>query len=402
VVEAATKRGEGEPVALRISILGRLTLHVLYAPGRSELIFPGLLHLTTLDETFLTHLAKGRPDGQTPEVVRRWHKTDPYDLTARLSKRLMPARLKLKLRTQSGAYEVVNISDQLVELESDIADFRRLASSVLLRTEAESEASSLSTLIDQCRHAIGLIRFDASFTARELEKVLDAEDLILFKKLRHASATLSLKRAELVPSEPHFADAEEAVGTIPDSDLDFSDLKGRLADLRERLRRRTDSQRPTDVFLACPMFGSDDYRASQTLAHKVATVLRDSCGVGRVFFAAEDRASSDDFEEPATALQINMRPFRSARAFAMILPKPSPSGVLVEAGLALALGLPSVYFVPTRDTLPWILRDVSASAVEGFPTVRVVEYFEDQDLLLQKIRNCGRELFPPSLFERLG
>jgi hypothetical protein len=112
-----------------------------------------------------------------------------------------------------------------------------------------------------------------------------------------------------------------------------------------------------------------------------------------VFCAAEEIESRDDFEEPSASLQHNIGPFRSARKFAMVLPEQLYSSVLVEAGMALAFGMPSVYFVRSRDDLPWMLRDVSGAGVARLGAVRVIE-FKDSSDLVRKIKINALHLFP--------
>jgi hypothetical protein len=164
-----------------------------------------------------------------------------------------------------------------------------------------------------------------------------------------------------------------------------------LGALETELGNRLESE--TDVFLAAPMMASDDYASGRSQAERIKAALRDHCGVGEVFFAGDTIEDKAHFENPSVGLGRNMPYFQSAKRFVMVYPSRVASSVLVEAGIALGLGLASVFFVKSRGDLPWILQDVSEANIRELGNVRVIPYRDDDDLI-EKIRTSGKHLFP--------
>ncbi len=81
-----------------------------------------------------------------------------------------------------------------------------------------------------------------------------------------------------------------------------------------------------------------------------------------------------------------------SRTFALVYPEPIVTSALFEAGYALALKLPSRYFVRDRDDLPYLMKELA-----GFPgaTVRIHEKGEwrDYDELAEKMCKFGAKWF---------
>src|SRR5690606_12857551 len=89
------------------------------------------------------------------------------------------------------------------------------------------------------------------------------------------------------------------------------------------------------------------------------------------------------------------RSFETSETFAMMLNSPGADDALVAAGAALAKGLPSLYAVPDRKSLPWFLRE----ADQSFPgRVRIAAH-PDPKVLAREVAasHPGREVKPVDL-----
>ncbi len=167
---------------------------------------------------------------------------------------------------------------------------------------------------------------------------------------------------------------------------------------------------PADVFLAVAMDSlRDSYPSSRQLTSKVLDALRTELGL-TVFFPAESRPSSKDFEEEAWALADNCRALDRARSLLVVYPpplrdlgKPLASSILIELGYGIARGLPTlVFYNESRQTLPFLLRSADAA----LPNFHLLRYRNEHDIILA-LRERHRTFFElarkraaPSVAER--
>lgn len=177
--------------------------------------------------------------------------------------------------------------------------------------------------------------------------------------------------------------------------LSFSDLL-RLYRARAGSAGENEEHTTWDVFLGMPMASvdQDDYKKTLADARQIRTALEEHCG-WQAFFAGADIPTANDFDTPDLALQINCVALKLSTTFMMVVLQPltRASSVFVEAGFALALNKPSVYFVRDRRVLPYILREASVhSAAAGLPTVRVCEV-DDPAQVIGLIRRHKGDLF---------
>lgn len=134
-----------------------------------------------------------------------------------------------------------------------------------------------------------------------------------------------------------------------------------------------------DVFLSAPMAALQDDATRQTFRNKLMAV-RDAliahCGVRDVCSVAENIIESKEFEAPDVAIRKNLTSIRDSRMFVLVYLERAASSSLVEAGIALGLRKPSVFFVSDRKELPFLLR-MAGQAYEGdagdLPRVRIYE-----------------------------
>jgi nucleoside 2-deoxyribosyltransferase len=149
-----------------------------------------------------------------------------------------------------------------------------------------------------------------------------------------------------------------------------------MAEIQRRL--------PYQVFLSAPMsaFDQDAYENSRSQAIKVAEHLKSCHNLKNVFYAGGSIKSTSDFDESFDALEMDTKAIRESVLFIMIYPKKVVSSALVEAGYALALKKPCIFFVRDRDDLPYILKGAENSSLksEDIPTIKICTFSEIDDI----------------------
>jgi predicted MPP superfamily phosphohydrolase len=151
-----------------------------------------------------------------------------------------------------------------------------------------------------------------------------------------------------------------------------------------------------DAFLALPMAAvpKAEYRDHMEDSRKVMTALREHCRLPRVFHPGESIPSPEDFDPPDVAVRRGLVAIGRSRVFVALYTHDRPSSVLVEAGFALAMRVPSIYFVKKGLKLPFLLE----AAHQAFPDVATYE-FVTVDQLVKWLAKNGRDVFD-QLFER--
>jgi pimeloyl-ACP methyl ester carboxylesterase len=114
-----------------------------------------------------------------------------------------------------------------------------------------------------------------------------------------------------------------------------------------------------DVFVAMAMAGvesEEQYKSYRTQALEVVTCLQEKCGFRSVFYAGLNLKTKADFDAEDFSLSEDLLALRGSKYFLLIYPDKIVSSTLFEAGLALALGKPAVYFIRRREDLPFLMR----------------------------------------------
>lgn len=149
-----------------------------------------------------------------------------------------------------------------------------------------------------------------------------------------------------------------------------------------------------DVFLASPMAALDSQEAysryhEDTL--KVEQALIEHCGATSVFYAGRGIKDISEFQGQAQSLYDDYKALKESRYFMMFYPEKKLSSVIYEAGMALALGKPAVYFVHETKHLPFLMQQ----AQQAFPRVRVTihDQCDTADKVIRRIEQAGRWLF---------
>lgn len=151
-----------------------------------------------------------------------------------------------------------------------------------------------------------------------------------------------------------------------------------------------------DLFLSTPMSGLRDeqeYRSHRRFVLDVADVLRRDLGIERIYFAGSEVTSIYDFDAGEDALRSDLEALRESRALCLVYPRRLVSSVLIEVGMALALGKPCLLFVRKREDLPYLLISAEKLAGrDGLPEVRIVEY-QSAENLKRLLREVGPRIF---------
>jgi len=148
------------------------------------------------------------------------------------------------------------------------------------------------------------------------------------------------------------------------------------------------NQRTTtyDLFISAPM--TSDLSSYQTIRNDVLLVLNElqNSGFSKIYYAAQNIEDITKVDPPAMSTKKDLKALRESKYFLLIFPKKLTSSSLVEAGYALALRIPSIYFFHDIDDLPYMLREVPQNAASKFK-------YQSQDQLLFLVRKYVREIF---------
>jgi len=115
-----------------------------------------------------------------------------------------------------------------------------------------------------------------------------------------------------------------------------------------------------DVFLAAPMaaLSDENFESDLQKIKKIKVALETKCGFERVFFAGANMKTKADFETADLSIGKDLDALKESQKFILIYPEKIVSSVLVEAGIALALGKQSFYFGKTND-FPFLMQQAN-------------------------------------------
>jgi hypothetical protein len=151
-----------------------------------------------------------------------------------------------------------------------------------------------------------------------------------------------------------------------------------------------------DVFLSSPMAAFEDndrYIKEREFTNCVIECFKNECGFSSIFYAGKEINNIEDFELEEFSIERDLDACRESKYFALIWPEKLASSVLVEAGWAIALNKPSVYFVKNRKELPFLLRTID----QACKNVRICDY-QCLEGILKKIKSHKESLFPQERF----
>ncbi|MGW1714725.1 hypothetical protein [Streptomyces sp. NPDC002156] len=148
-----------------------------------------------------------------------------------------------------------------------------------------------------------------------------------------------------------------------------------------------------DVFISTPMSSfptQTEYKSHRRDILRLQKVLQEKCGF-RVYFSGDQRPTLRDFQVSDIGLRNDGSALENSRYFLLVVPRSLVSSIYVEAGIAIALGKPSVYFQHTDASLPFVLRHPGRTS-GSLPLAKVYEYGAFPEVI-DCIRSNGRELF---------
>jgi hypothetical protein len=262
-----------------------------------------------------------------------------------------------------------------------------------MNTQGDLEEANAATIRDQLRY--------------EISRVLDEHPELNNEGLTHilgyqSAATISKWLNDHSPVSQEGAARLDRGGFAPTSlGISFEELHAyfRRAKKQAKGRPRTVNPRPVqyDVFLASPMAAlapGESYSAQQASALDFQGALQTHCGF-TVYFAGVDLPSVDDFDAPDIAVDYNFEALSRSRYFVLLALEPfrRQSGIFVEAGYALALRVPSLYFIGPHVDLPYCLQGIEQhNSPDRLPPVHRYEVTSIRQAV-QQVRRHRNTLF---------
>ena len=131
------------------------------------------------------------------------------------------------------------------------------------------------------------------------------------------------------------------------------------------------------VFLASPISGFntlEDYSEDRDKMFKLIDILE--AKLGKVFYAGKNIPNNSILDSDSE-IKRDFDAIRECQYFIMFYPDKIVSSVLVEAGYALALKKPSIYFVKNIKNLPFLLQFASRE----YRNVKLIEYSCIKDII---------------------
>lgn len=160
----------------------------------------------------------------------------------------------------------------------------------------------------------------------------------------------------------------------------------------KQITRRAPKSHTYDVYISSPIGGFQSgrkYSASRRSILRLIDVLRERCKFKNIFYYGAQIESYKDIDVTGVwNIRNAFEAIKDSKYYILVFPERIMSGALVEAGYALAVGVPSAYFVRDKNDLPYHLR----IANQAFDHVKLYEY-KDLKGLLQTIEKHGAKLF---------
>lgn len=152
-----------------------------------------------------------------------------------------------------------------------------------------------------------------------------------------------------------------------------------------------------DIFLSAPMasLSDKDYVESRNEVMKIKRELR-NLGMAS-YYAGEQLKNISQFDPESLASVQNLEAQLKSKYFVLISPGAvnRASSIYFEAGIAVALGQPSVYFVDKRASLPFVMRaaDQMAGVDPRVGRVQIIEGCSSCEKARNHIKLNGSRIF---------
>ncbi len=161
------------------------------------------------------------------------------------------------------------------------------------------------------------------------------------------------------------------------------------------------SEENYDIFISAPMAAFENnqkYEENRIFIIKLKQILKKECNL-KSFYAGDYIQTDLEFEAENISLRKDIGILKASKYFLMVYPEKLVSSVLVEAGLAMAMEKPSVYFVRDINHWPFLLKQ----AGEAISEVHIRKYNNTEDIF-NYIKNNREEIFlnSTSAFGEIG
>ncbi|MFI1104333.1 hypothetical protein [Streptomyces melanogenes] len=136
-----------------------------------------------------------------------------------------------------------------------------------------------------------------------------------------------------------------------------------------------------DVFVSSPMASfptSEQYEEHRAGMRQLVEALERHCRF-KVYYAGLHLPTWNSFQRPDIGAQRDAAALRESKRFLLVVPLPLVSSVYVEAGYALALHKPSVYYHHVDVELPFMLRHASQYG-NDFPRCKDYRYAQIEEI----------------------
>lgn len=134
----------------------------------------------------------------------------------------------------------------------------------------------------------------------------------------------------------------------------------------------------------------EEYQENREAVLDLEQQLRVACNFQSIYYAGQELKSKAEFEAQDVALEDDIRALRESKYFLLLYPQKIASSVIFEAGLALAFGKPSVYFVRDRNHLPFLMAKAEQASLNA--RVKIYEY-STHEVISNLIKHHGPRLW---------
>lgn len=132
-----------------------------------------------------------------------------------------------------------------------------------------------------------------------------------------------------------------------------------------------------EVYLSTPISSDEEYREHRSHVDTMVKKFEEELGAGKVYSPGQDKQGIPELEQSDVIAKGELGALELSKRFIMVLPDRIYSSALVEAGYALALNIPSVYFIKERVHLPSSLQEVCQNTKK----VKIYKYEDFDDII---------------------
>ena len=132
-----------------------------------------------------------------------------------------------------------------------------------------------------------------------------------------------------------------------------------------------------EVYLSTPISPDEEYRDHRSHVDAMIKKFEDELGAGTIYSPGQSKEGIPELADPDVVAKGKLGALELSKRFIMVLPDKIYSSALVESGYALALDIPSVYFIKERVHLPSALQDICQNTKK----VKIFKYEDFDDII---------------------